>query len=275
MPKFIKSDIAAGRASGAHVRDLIAPDKRVGKLVAIDEIFPNPEQPRKIFDEESLAALAESIRLHGLINPITVDENGMILAGERRYRACRIIGMREVPVVRMNGSMEITLVENLQREELHPLEEARGYQALVDAGYTHEQIAQRIGKDRSVVSHSIRLLDLPPEIQTECVASHNITKDQLLQVVSAGDEAERWAVWNAIKGGKSARAIRRERREASLSKPVTTRMFLNRVRSVRENAISVDLARVSRRDRDRLRMHLAETIESLRAILDRIDGAGD
>jgi len=270
MPKFVKKNLTEMEATGGGVRDLITPDKRIGKLVPIDEIYPNPDQPRKHFDEEALASLAESIRQHGLINPITVNESGIILAGERRYRACRRLGMREVPVVKMNGSMEISLVENLQREELHPLEEARGYQALVDGGYTHEDIAQRIGKDRSVVSHSLRLLDLPPDIQAECVTSHNVTKDQLLQVVSASSDDERRAVWASIKEGKSARAIRRERKE-SAARRLTTRIFINRVRSLNEQIAALDLGHATKRDRERLRAHVTQAVTSLQAMLDHLD----
>jgi len=274
MPKFVKPGMSAGRGTGQEIRDLITPDKRVGKLVPIDEIYPNPDQPRKHFDEQSLNELAESIRQHGLINPITVNSEGVILAGERRYRACLRLGLREVAVVRMNGSYEISLVENLQREDLHPLEEARGYQLLVDAGYTHEQVAQRIGKDRSVVTHSLRLLDLPPEIQAECVTSHTVSKDQLLQVVSAESEEQRWAIWSAIKGGKSARAVRRERRARTDPKPLTTRMLINRVKALHDHATSVDVSTASRKQREELRSNLSQTIAALQTMLARLGQTG-
>jgi len=170
----------------------------------------------------------------------------------------------------MHGSMEISLVENLQRLDLHPLEEAFGYQALVDAGNTHEQIAQRIGKDRSVVSHSLRLLDLPEEIQAECVTSHNITKDQLLQVLTGDTREDRWRIWEAIKQGKSARAIRRERKERKQKKRMSPRMFINRVRIVHQNAADLDVERASARERERLEKHLSETIDVLQSMLNRI-----
>jgi ParB family transcriptional regulator, chromosome partitioning protein len=271
MAKFASKDLLKGHTKkNTNLQDLIAPDKRVGKLVPIDEIAPNPDQPRKHFDEASLGELAESIRLHGLINPITVDENNMIVAGERRYRACLSLGMREVPVVRMSGSMEISLVENLQRLDLHPLEEAFGYQALVDSGNTHEQIAARIGKDRSVVSHSLRLLDLPEAIQAECVTSHMVSKDQLLQVLSAETEEARWATWQAIKDGKSARAIRRERKQTHKRPQVTPRVFINRVRGVRDNADSIDVSSASKREKERLEKHIDEAIVAMQDILKKL-----
>lgn len=273
MPKFVKPNISFGRPQADEIRDLITPDKRVGKLVPIDEIYPNPNQPRKYFDEAALNELAESIRQHGLINPITVNDDGVILAGERRYRACLRLGIKEVPVVRMNGSFEISLVENLQRQDLHPLEEAQGYQLLVDAGYTHEQIAERIGKDRSVVTHSLRLLDLPPEIQAECVTSHIVSKDQLLQVLSGDTEAQQWTIWQAIRSGKSARALRRERRGRNERAPLTPRMFINRVRAIRQQAGLMQVGTISRKQRENLRTNVSEALSTLQSLLQEIDRA--
>ena len=272
MPKFVNPNLAVPRRKGDQISDLIAPDKRVGKLVPIDEIAPNPNQPRKHFDEAALASLAESISQHGLINPITIDENGVILAGERRYRACQRLGFTEVPVVRMHGSMEISLVENLQRQDLHPLEEALGYQALADAGNTHEQIAQRIAKDRSVVSHSLRLLELPAEIQAESVTVQGVTKDQLLQVLAGKNDEERWTIWRAIREGKSARAIKRERAGAKgTHKAATPRVFINRVRSLKRTAREVDVDRATDKQRAALKASLEETITSLREMLSSLE----
>ena len=269
MPKFVKKNIAETGTSRDEVRDLITPDKRVGRMVPIDEIRPNPEQPRKIFDEDALNTLTESIEQYGLINPITVDREGVILAGERRYRACVRLGLKEVPVIRMNGSTEISLVENLQRQDLHPLEESKGYQALIDAGYTHEQVAHKIGKDRSVVSHSLRLLDLPADIQAECVTSHNVTKDQLLQVLGAETPKQQWRVWDSIKAGKSARAIKRDRANHP-STAMTPRMFINRVKNVNQTALELDMDTATPKQRQALRSTLEVTIASLRDLLDSL-----
>jgi len=268
----MRPNVNFSKEGSSQVRDLIAPDKRVGKLVSIEDIQPNPNQPRKHFDEEALQALAKSISEHGLINPITVDKDGMILAGERRYRCCKMLGMKEVPVLRMNGSMEISLVENLQRQDLHPLEEAMGYQALVDAGSTHEQIAQRIGKDRSVVSHSLRLLELPHDIHAECVTSHNVTKDQLLQVLAGETEEEQWEIWNAIKAGKSARALKRERTQSRTRTPsFTPRVFLNRVKDLNSNIQHVELGKVTDKQRQALRQEVSAAVKSLQTLLDSLD----
>lgn len=138
------------------------------------DIEPNPEQPRKHFDEEKLAALADSLRVHGMVQPILVkkSENGMyvIIAGERRWRAAKLAGLKEVPCIIRDYDrqelMEIALIENLQREDLNPIEEAEGYRRLMDAfSLTQEQISERVGKSRSAVANSLRLNNLKDEVK--------------------------------------------------------------------------------------------------------------
>ncbi|MGI5895377.1 MAG: ParB/RepB/Spo0J family partition protein [Oscillospiraceae bacterium] len=140
----------------------------------IGEIEPNREQPRKRFEEEALTQLAESIRTHGVIQPLLVRPLAgggyQLVAGERRWRAARMAGLTEVPVVVKDLSeqetMEIALIENLQREDLNPIEEALGYQELMDAyGFTQEQVAKRVGKSRSAVANALRLIGLPEEVR--------------------------------------------------------------------------------------------------------------
>ena len=137
--------------------------------VNLNEIEPNRNQPRKDFDEGALSDLAESIAQHGLIQPIvvrpTVDGRYMIIAGERRWRACRIAGLNEVPVIIKATDdrtlMELALIENLQREDLNPVEEALGFKALIDDfSLTQEEVATKMGKSRSAVTNSLRLLNL-------------------------------------------------------------------------------------------------------------------
>ena len=138
------------------------------------QLEPNRNQPRTHFDEESLESLAESIRQHGLLQPILVrkQENGyyQIIAGERRWRAARLANLKEVPVLILDlnhqETAEIALIENLQRENLNPLEEASGYQRLISVyGLTQEECALRVGKSRSAVANALRLLSLSPAIQ--------------------------------------------------------------------------------------------------------------
>lgn len=143
-------------------------------LVRLSEIEPNKSQPRKTFDENALAELADSIREHGIIQPLLVrklDSGGyQLVAGERRWRASRMIGLDEVPVVVKDLSdtevMELGLIENLQREDLNPLEEAAGYKELMATyGLTQDQVAKRVGKSRSAIANSLRLLNLPDQIR--------------------------------------------------------------------------------------------------------------
>lgn len=140
--------------------------------ISIDKIYTNPNQPRKNFDKESLNELAESIRLHGLIQPIIVNqmEDGyMIIAGERRYRASKICGLKEIDaIVKQYPSKlvaEIAIIENLQREDLNPVEVAKGIKQLMEEyGLTQEKVSERLGKSRSAIANSLRILSLYPEV---------------------------------------------------------------------------------------------------------------
>lgn len=156
----------AGSAPGVRSRTYFA--------AGIEELYPSPEQPRRRFDEARLAELADSMKVHGVIVPLVVrprPEGGyFLIAGERRWRAAQRAGLHEVPVVvqdvAQGTALERALVENLQRADLGPLEEAAAYQRLVEEfGLTQEAIAERIGKDRSTIANSIRLLKLPPPVR--------------------------------------------------------------------------------------------------------------
>ena len=148
-------------------------EKSAYQLLPSYKVEPNPDQPRQDFDEEELEALAESIRVHGIIQPLTVRETKsgyyQIIAGERRWRAARLAELREVPVVVIEAddkkAMELALIENLQRQDLNPVEEALGYQVLMEEyGLTQEEAANRVGKSRPAVANALRLLGLCPEV---------------------------------------------------------------------------------------------------------------
>ena len=143
------------------------------RLLPIYKVEPNPDQPRRDFDEEELQALSESIAAHGVIQPLTVREmpNGyyQIIAGERRWRAARMANISDVPVIVVEAddrkAMELALIENLQRQDLNPVEEALGYQSLIEEyGLTQEEAASRVGKSRPAVANALRLLGLCPEV---------------------------------------------------------------------------------------------------------------
>lgn len=169
------SNKGLGKGLGALLGDFEEPSVSNSpyKLLPIYKVEPNPEQPRRDFDEEELEALAESIALHGVIQPLTVREMPtgyyQIIAGERRWRAARMAELTEIPAVIVEAddkkAMELALIENLQRQDLNPVEEALGYQSLMEEyGMTQEEAANRVGKSRPAVANALRLLNLCPEV---------------------------------------------------------------------------------------------------------------
>lgn len=171
-------------------------DNNGSVTLKISEIEPNRSQPRKEFDEKALSELAESISKHGLLQPLLVRPLPLggyqIVAGERRYRACRMAGITEVPVIiRELGdteTMEIALIENLQREDLTPIEEALGYQVLIDEhGFSQEDVAQSVGKSRPAIANSLRLLKLPQSI-LDLVSDGKISAGHARALLTLEDE---------------------------------------------------------------------------------------
>ena len=187
-----------GRGLGALMGDFMeeTPQNTPYKLLPLHKIEPNPTQPRQDFDEEALQALADSIGEHGIIQPLTVREmpNGyyQIIAGERRWRAARIAGLSEVPAVVMEAddkkTMELALIENLQRQDLNPVEEALGYRSLLENyGMTQEEASARVGKSRSAVANALRLLNLCPDV-LEKVRSGELSAGHARAVLSLKTE---------------------------------------------------------------------------------------
>ena len=169
------SNKGLGKGLGALLGDFAeeTAENSAYQLLPIYKVEPNPDQPRQDFDEEELQALADSISVHGVIQPLTVRQlpSGyyQIIAGERRWRAARLANISEVPVVVMEAddrkAMELALIENLQRQDLNPVEEALGYQVLMEQyGLTQEEAATRVGKSRPAVANALRLLGLCPEV---------------------------------------------------------------------------------------------------------------
>ncbi len=162
-----------GKGLDALFLDNSTEEKGGSVTVSINDIEPNRDQPRKDFDEEALRELADSIALHGVIQPLLVrpisDGGYQLVAGERRWRASRMAGLTEVPVFIREMSdrqvAEVALIENLQREDLNPLEEAKGYaQLMKDYSLTQEQVAKSVGKSRPAVANAMRILELPEEV---------------------------------------------------------------------------------------------------------------
>lgn len=170
-------------------------------MLKLRDIEPNPKQPRKTFDKEKLEALASSLKTHGMVQPILVQkrDNGMytIIAGERRWRASKLANLTEVPCIIKEFDekelMEIALIENLQREDLNPIEEAEGYKNLMEKfSMTQEEVAQRVGKSRSAVANSLRLNNLCPEIK-ELVVEGKLSQGHartILPIENKNDQLE-------------------------------------------------------------------------------------
>lgn len=210
-----KSAAGSGAGAGAEVKS----EGEAGRelLIKIALIEPNKEQPRRNFNEEQLAELAESIKRHGVLQPLLVQKKGgfyQIIAGERRWRAAKLAGVREVPVVlreySRQESMEIALIENVQRADLNPIEEGRAYQRLIqEFGLKQEEIAERVAKNRSTITNAMRLLKLDEAIQDMVI--HNIISGghgrALLALEDAGLQLK--AAKLVVDGGLSVRETER------------------------------------------------------------------
>lgn len=184
----------------------------------LSEIVPNKDQPRKTFDEAALDELADSIRQHGILQPLLVRPIAtggyQLVAGERRWRASKRAGLKEVPVVVKEltdtETMEIAIIENLQREDLNPIEEAEGLQALIDkCGFTQEQVAVSVGKSRPAIANSLRLLKLPPEVR-DMAKNGEISAGHARALLAFDNEALIYeAAQNIVKNKMTVRDIER------------------------------------------------------------------
>lgn len=194
-----------GKGLGALIPELEEENLEAQQLVDINLIVPNPYQPRKEFSDEKLNELAESIRLHGVIQPLLVREfqgKYQLIAGERRLRASKLVGLTEVPIVirEMNDQtmMEVALVENLQREDLNPIEEAEAYRRLMEEfSLTQEEIAKRVGKSRPAIANTLRLLNLPSIVQSE-LAKGTLTMGHARPLLSLDSAEEQIRIWQKI-----------------------------------------------------------------------------
>jgi ParB family chromosome partitioning protein len=197
---------ALGRGIGALFNDLETADSSETATVAIKQLKPNPYQPRTRFPDEGLRELADSIREKGIIQPLLVeaDSDGTftVIAGERRLRAARMAGLKDVPVLVRRFSMvekvEIALIENVQRENLTPVEEAQGYRKLMEmVELSQEEVARRVGKDRSTVANSLRLLKLP-EPMLEALDRGEITAGHARAILSLLNPADQQVLFERV-----------------------------------------------------------------------------
>ena len=197
-------------------------------MISITDIQKNPYQPRKEFDGEKLDELAQSIKENGVIQPIIVRQSPVIgyeiLAGERRYRASLLAGLRSIPaVVKQLSDQEMmvqSIIENLQRENLNPIEEARAYKSLVEKGFTHAEIADKMGKSRPYISNSIRLLSLPEQILSE-VENGKLSQAHARSLVGLNKEQQDYFFQRIIEEDISVRkleALLTEKKQKKLQK---------------------------------------------------------
>lgn len=201
------------------------PSKHILLDLDLDVLTPNPYQPRKEFNEEQLQELADSIKIEGVLQPLLVRKSGdgyEIVAGERRWRASRLAGLKKVPAMVLEVDdlklQQIALIENLQREDLAPIEEALAYKNLIDKySFTQAELAEQIGKKRSTIANMLRLLQLPEEVKNE-LASGNITVGHAIAILSVEDPKKQHAfARDIVKDGMTVREA--ENTARNLKKP--------------------------------------------------------
>ncbi len=207
-----------GKGLKALMLENSAEEMNAENKLPINEIVPNKDQPRKTFDQGALQELADSITQHGVLQPLLVRPlptgGYQLVAGERRWRASKMAGLKEVPVVIKELSdvetMEIAIIENLQREDLNPIEEAEGLQALIDrCGFTQEDIAVSVGKSRSAIANSLRLLKLPQEVR-DMTRNGEISAGHARALLAFDNEAMIYeAAQNIIRNNLSVRDVER------------------------------------------------------------------
>ena len=226
-----KKQSGLGKGLSALMMENGVDDMVSTNTLSINEIIPNKDQPRKTFDEGALQELADSIIQHGVLQPLLVRPlptgGYQLVAGERRWRASRIAGLKEVPVVIKELSdvetMEIAIIENLQREDLNPIEEAEGLQALIDrCGFTQEDVAVSVGKSRPAIANALRLLKLPPEVR-DMTRNGDISAGHARALLAFDNDAMIYEIsQNIVKNNLTVRDVER------LSK---TKENVNKVRS--------------------------------------------
>lgn len=217
---------AFGKAyEGKDVFTYTEEERKNAEEMPLTEIYANPNQPRKNFDEQALKELADSIKKHGIIMPIVVnaDKSGkyMIIAGERRYRASKMAGLTSIPVIIRNYTereiKEISLIENLQREDLNPIEAAAAMkQLMVEYKLTQDELAERIGKSRPAIANTLRLLSLTPEVM-QLVAEGKLSAGHARTLVPLATDDQMQFASDAVKSGMSVRELEKKVRAYNIS----------------------------------------------------------
>lgn len=251
------------RATRAQIRE-----------VPVERILPNPAQPRLSYEEDSLTELAASIREHGILQPILVRPIGSqfeLIAGERRWRASRMAGRETIPAIVAEfdeeTALEVSIIENLQREDVSPLEEAAMFQKMTDLGYSVRQLAQKIGKDKGYVENRMRLADAPPEVR-ELVSLRKDTLSHAYELMKIGDERTRRRLARRVAAGELSLARLRAITAGDEAERPDEAKPKRRARTVAGRLVAVQMADDALINN---RARLAEAIDELVAILGQRD----
>ena len=288
-----KTELGLGRGLNALLGDPELPAQGEGSVsLPISQVEPGLNQPRKRFDQAALDDLAESIRVHGIIQPLTVRRLStgyyQIIAGERRWRAAKAAGLQEVPAVIIEADdrkvMELGLIENLQREDLNPAEEARGYRTLMEEyGLTQEQVAQQMGKSRPAITNTLRLLALPEEVMT-LVEENALSAGHARAILGAPTAAlQKEAAKQVVEGQLSVRqtealikALQKEKKERPKEQGPDLSLYLGELEKDLAGRLGrkVKIAHKGKKGRVELEYYNEQDLETLLALLQRLTSQG-
>lgn len=288
-----KTELGLGRGLNALLGDPDLPEQNEGSVsLPISQVEPGLNQPRKRFDEEALSDLAESIRVHGIIQPLTVRRLAsgyyQIIAGERRWRAAKAAGLQEVPAVIIEADdrkvMELGLIENLQREDLNPAEEARGYRTLMEEyGLTQEQVARQMGKSRPAITNTLRLLALPDEVM-KLVEENALSAGHARAILGAPTAAlQKEAAARVVKEQLSVRqtealikSLQKEKKERPKTQGPDLSLYLGELEKDLAGRLGrkVKIAHKGKKGRIELEYYSDQDLEALLALLRRLNGEG-
>lgn len=288
-----KTELGLGRGLNALLGDPELPAQGEGSVtLPISQVEPGLNQPRKRFEQGALDDLAESIRIHGIIQPLTVRRLAsgyyQIIAGERRWRAAKSAGLTEIPAVIIEADdrkvMELGLIENLQREDLNPAEEARGYQTLMEEyGLTQEQVAQQMGKSRPAITNTLRLLALPEEVMT-LVEENALSAGHARAILGAPTAAlQKEAAKQVVEGQLSVRqtealikALQKEKKERPKEQGPDLSLYLGELEKDLAGRLGrkVKIAHKGKKGRVELEYYNEQDLETLLALLQRLTSQG-
>ena len=287
------TELGLGRGLNALLGDPDLPDQNEGSIsLPISQVEPGLNQPRKRFDEDALSDLADSIRVHGIIQPLTVRRLAtgyyQIIAGERRWRAAKAAGLQEVPAVIIEADdrkvMELGLIENLQREDLNPAEEARGYRTLMEEyGLTQEQVAQQMGKSRPAITNTLRLLALPEEVMA-LVEEGSLSAGHARAILGAPSPAlQKEAAKRVVESQLSVRqtealvkALQKEKKEKAKPDGPDLSLYLGELEKDLSGRLGrkVKIAHKGKKGRIELEYYNEQDLEALLALLQRLRAEG-